>query len=73
MTSDVPLPKQDGTKGHRFHDRVACISPTQAIAEAWQRESMQSQEFWRQAEARRKEQYSAPRSPPRPRNPSGKM
>ncbi|KIJ60047.1 hypothetical protein HYDPIDRAFT_99536 [Hydnomerulius pinastri MD-312] len=73
MTSDVPRPKQDGKRGHLYHDPAASISPTQAIAEAWQQESVQSQEFWRQAEARRKEQYSAPR-PPRPRSGhNGKM
>ncbi|KAF9232665.1 hypothetical protein BU15DRAFT_54752 [Melanogaster broomeanus] len=73
MTSDVPRPKQEGKKVHLFHDPVASMSPTQLIAEAWQRESAQSQEFWRQAEAKRREQYSAPR-PPRPRNsPTGKM
>ena len=64
MTSDIPRPKPDGNRGHRFHESV--ISPTQAIAEAWQRESLQNQELWRQAEAKRKEQFLAPRQP-RPR------
>ncbi|KAI6157982.1 hypothetical protein BKA82DRAFT_996316 [Pisolithus tinctorius] len=70
MTSDVPRPKQDGKAGHLYHGLAVNLSPAQIIAEAWQRESAQTQEFWRQAEAKRKEQYSAPR-PPRPR--SGKM
>ncbi|KIM69554.1 hypothetical protein SCLCIDRAFT_75750, partial [Scleroderma citrinum Foug A] len=67
MTSDVPRPKQDGKGGHLYHDPVANSSPAQLIAEAWQRESAQTQEFWRQAEAKRREQYSAAR-PPRPRS-----
>ncbi|KAH0828130.1 hypothetical protein J3R83DRAFT_3803, partial [Lanmaoa asiatica] len=71
MTSDIPRPKPDGNRGHRLHDSV--VTPTQAIAEAWQRESPKNQEFWRQAEAKRREQYLAPR-PPRPRHgPGSKM
>lgn len=65
MTSD-PRPKQDGKKGSIYR---ANLSPAQLIANAWRRESPQSQEFWRQAEAKRKELYSAPRSP----KPQGKM
>ncbi|KAF9227058.1 hypothetical protein BS17DRAFT_443651 [Gyrodon lividus] len=72
MTSDVPR-KQDGKRGHLFQDPIASITPTQAIAGAWQREPAQSQEFWRQAEAKRREQYSAPRSPRTRNPPSGKM
>ncbi|KAH7889044.1 hypothetical protein F5I97DRAFT_1803351 [Phlebopus sp. FC_14] len=75
MTADIPRPKQDGIRGHIYHDSPAATvaSPTQAIAEAWKRESAQSQDFWRQAEAKRRDQYSAPR-PPRPRSGhSGKM
>ncbi|KAG1785369.1 uncharacterized protein HD556DRAFT_1250004 [Suillus plorans] len=58
MTSD-PRPKQDGNTGSMYR---ANLSPAQVIAEAWRRESPQSQEFWRQAEAKRKELYTAPRS-----------
>ncbi|OAX36524.1 hypothetical protein K503DRAFT_291683 [Rhizopogon vinicolor AM-OR11-026] len=65
MTSN-PRPKQDGTKGSIY---CSNLSPAQLIANAWRRESPQSQEFWRQAEAKRKELYSAPRSP----KPQGKM
>ncbi|KAG2745904.1 hypothetical protein P692DRAFT_20740948 [Suillus brevipes Sb2] len=67
MTSD-PRPKQDGntTTGSMYR---ANLSPAQAIAQAWRRESPQSQEFWRQAEAKRKELYATPRSP----KPRGKM
>ncbi|KAG2122260.1 hypothetical protein BD769DRAFT_974886 [Suillus cothurnatus] len=64
MTSD-PRPKQDGSTG----SICANLSPAQVIAEAWRRESPQSQEFWRQAEAKRKELYTLPRSP----KPRGKM
>ncbi|KAG6328276.1 hypothetical protein ID866_10813 [Astraeus odoratus] len=70
MTSDVPRPKQDGKGGHLYRDTAMNLSPAQLIAEAWQHESAQTQEFWRQAEAKRREQFSAPR-PPRPR--SGRM
>ncbi|KAG2074009.1 hypothetical protein BDR04DRAFT_1093654 [Suillus decipiens] len=66
MTSD-PRPKQDGNTGPIYR---ANLSPAQVIAEAWRRESPQTQEFWRQAEAKRKELYSVPRSPNKPR---GKM
>ncbi|EIW83464.1 hypothetical protein CONPUDRAFT_164405 [Coniophora puteana RWD-64-598 SS2] len=41
------------------------ISPAQAIADAWSHEPPESQEYWRAAEARRREQYLAAR--PRPR------
>lgn len=63
--SDMPRPKPEGNRGHRFPESV--VTPTQAIAEAWQRESLQNQEYWRQAEAKRREQYLASR-PPRPRH-----
>ncbi|KAG0696953.1 hypothetical protein DFH29DRAFT_177769 [Suillus ampliporus] len=66
MTSD-PRPKQDGKKGSISYRTN--LSPAQVIAEAWRCESPQSQEFWRQAEAKRKELYAIPRSP----KPRGKM
>ncbi|KAG2039669.1 hypothetical protein BDR03DRAFT_193037 [Suillus americanus] len=67
MTSD-PRPKQDRNTmtASIYHPN---LSPAQVIAEAWRRESPQSQEFWRQAEAKRKELYTVPRSP----GPRGKM
>ncbi|KAG2135818.1 hypothetical protein DEU56DRAFT_389703 [Suillus clintonianus] len=65
MTSD-PRPKQDGKKGSIYR---ANLSPAQVIAEAWRRESPESQDFWRQAEAKRKELYAVPISP----KPRGKM
>ncbi|KAH7920622.1 hypothetical protein BV22DRAFT_1039625 [Leucogyrophana mollusca] len=73
MTSDVPRPKQDAKGRPGFHDLAPSMSPAQAIAEAWQRESAQNQEFWRQAESRVRERYSTPVSQ-RPRKvPPGKM
>ena len=42
------------------HRRPAGLSPAQAIAEAWQRESDDSKKRWRAADARMREQYYAP-------------
>ena len=39
---------------------LAGLSPAQAIAEAWQRESDDSKKRWRAADARMREQYYAP-------------
>ncbi|KAH7905965.1 hypothetical protein BJ138DRAFT_1016954 [Hygrophoropsis aurantiaca] len=74
MTSDVPRHNQDHAKGRPgFRDLNPSLSPAQAIAEAWQRESPQNQAFWRQAESKVRERYSTPVSQ-RPRNvPPGKM
>lgn len=44
--------------------QVACpsgpLSPAQAIAEAWKRESMENQEKWRRIDAEVKTRYNKP-------------
>ncbi|EGO00386.1 hypothetical protein SERLA73DRAFT_89355 [Serpula lacrymans var. lacrymans S7.3] len=73
MTSDVPRPKQDPKRQQGFHEPSPSLSPAQAIAEAWQRESSQSQELWRQADSKVRELYSAPRPQVPRKGQNGKM
>ncbi|KAF9472435.1 hypothetical protein BDN70DRAFT_886980 [Pholiota conissans] len=58
MTSDSSSPR-----GMRKEIRPASptISPAQAIADAWKRESPENQEKWRKLDAEVKTRYNAPR------------
>ncbi|KAM6502096.1 hypothetical protein JOM56_002073 [Amanita muscaria] len=57
MTSRSPTPNnaQRGTLPSK------ALPPAQALAEAWKRESKQSQELWRRIDANVKLRYLAPR------------
>ncbi|KAF9527339.1 hypothetical protein CPB83DRAFT_856384 [Crepidotus variabilis] len=63
MASDSPSP-------NHVRKQVACppsptMSPSQAIAEAWKRESMENQEKWRRVDADVKVRYNTPVRLPR--------
>jgi len=55
----------DSASTHSIRKSVACtpsspLSPAQAIAEAWKRESQENQEKWRLIDAEVKARYNAP-------------
>ncbi|KAF9010610.1 hypothetical protein BDQ17DRAFT_1234235 [Cyathus striatus] len=66
MTTDSPSPRS--VQKH-ICPPSPTLSPAQAIADAWKRESLQSQEQWRRIDVNVRTQYSSPRKP----NPKPKM
>ena len=66
MPSDPPSPThpQQRPSPHRVHTTPAAprtaLSPAAAIAQAWLRESAESQHQWRMADVRAKQSYLEP-------------
>ncbi|KAF8160709.1 hypothetical protein B0H34DRAFT_697784 [Crassisporium funariophilum] len=63
MASDSPSPH--GARSRNVCPPSPTISPAQAIADAWKRESMENQEKWKRIDADVKTRFNAPRKPGR--------
>ncbi|TEB38507.1 hypothetical protein FA13DRAFT_1726175 [Coprinellus micaceus] len=64
MTSDSQSPSQTRPRQNASTPAAAPLSPlAQAIADAWKRESAESQDKWRRLDASVKTRYSTPRRP----------
>lgn len=62
MAADSPSPHRDVTNAT---NATPPVSPAQAIADAWRRESLENQEIWRRIDADVKTRFNVPRKPDR--------
>ena len=62
MAADSPSPHRDVTNAT---NGTPPVSPAQAIADAWKRETLENQEIWRRIDADVKARFNVPRKPDR--------
>lgn len=63
MAADSPSPHRDVTIA--TNGTTTPVSPAQAIADAWRRETLENQEIWRRIDADVKTRFNVPRKPDR--------
>ena len=63
MAADSPSPHRDVTNA--TNATTNSVSPAQAIADAWRRETLENQEKWRRIDADVKTRFNVPRKPDR--------
>ena len=63
MAADSPSPHRDVTNASNA--TTNSVSPAQAIADAWRRETLENQEIWRRIDADVKTRFNVPRKPDR--------
>ena len=64
MAADSPSPHRDVTNATNT-TTTPTVSPAQAIADAWKRETLENQEKWRRIDADVKTRFNVPRKPDR--------
>lgn len=63
MAADSPSPHRNVTNA--TNATTTPVSPAQAIADAWKRETLENQEKWRLIDADVKTRFNVPRKPDR--------
>jgi len=64
MATDSPSPSPQSVRKNAS-STSSTVSPAQAIADAWKRESLENQEKWRRIDADVKTRFNTPRKPDR--------